>query len=186
MCKIAMIISFLFFFNLHSRGQDSSGKITFIYEVDSILNHIKNLKNDQVILYYPDGAIKYGIILWAKANIRNGLAFKKTANSFLVKDISKKNINKSSLLNQFADSFEVFKKYIPTSSYNTSHDFNVVWVHSVNTKTDTVIRPMSEIIGGSDRFGRAIFLKFEKLFDLSISSNSSPTWRKKRQIRSVK
>lgn len=186
MCKIAMVISSLLFLNLHSRGQDSSGKATIIYEVDSILNHIRDLKNDQVILYYPDGAIKYGIILWAKENITNGLAFKKTTKKFLVKEISKKNINQSLLLNQFADSFDVLKKYVPGSSYSISHDFNIVWVYSVNTKTDTVIRPMSEIIGGSDSFGRAIFLKFEKLFDLSMSSNRSPTWRKKRQVKSIK
>lgn len=183
MCKTAVIISALLFLNLYSRGQHNSKKISFIYEVDSILNHIKDLKNDQVILYYPNGAIRYGIILWSKGNISGGLAFKKTTSNFSVKNISKENINKSLLLNQFRDSFDVFKKYISTGGYNTSHDFNIAWFYSVNMKTDTVIRLMSEILGGRDHFGRMIYLKFEKLYDLSIPSTSSSTWRKKRQLK---
>ncbi len=181
MYKIALIVSCLFFLNLYLKAQDSIVKNNFIHEVDSLFKHVKDLKNEQAILYYPDGAVKYGIILWRKENMSNGLAFKKTKNNFLVKKINKKNISQSKLFSQFADSLDIFKKYVPASTYNISHDFNVVWVYSANMRTDTIIRPMSEIIGGSDRFGRSAFLKFEKLFDLSKPSNSSPSRRKLRK-----
>jgi hypothetical protein len=76
-------------------------------------------------------------------------------------------------LNQFADSFGVLKKYVSTVPYNMSDDFNIIWVYSANMKIDTVIRSMSEIIGGGDCFGRSIFLKFEKLFEITMHPNSS-------------
>jgi len=179
MYKITLIVSCLFFLNLYLKAQDNIDNNTIIHEVDSLLRYVEDIKSDRFILYYPNGSIKCGVLLWEKENTKKGIAFEKTnKNKFLVKQINNKHIIQSFLFNQFEDSFEIFKQYVSPQPYVISHDFNTLWIYGDCIKKDTVVRPISEIIGGSDRFGRSAFLKFEKLFDLSKPSNSSPRRQK--------
>lgn len=164
-----MIILFLFFlFNLNLKGQEKKIKITLIHEVDSLVNRIKKNENDQLIIYYPDGALKSGVILWKANDVNNGVSFRKVKNKFEVKNISNINIYQSGIMNQFADSFEVLKKSLPFGSYEMSHDFNLIWIYITKFSADTVYKKVSDVVGGGDQTGKYTYLKFEKLYSLSM------------------
>lgn len=178
MYKILIFLCF-FFLNSDLKSQEKSSKINIIYEVDSLIKNIKKSENDQLIIYYLDGASKSGIILWKTNNIKNGVAFRKAYDKFVVKNISVKNINGSRLLNQFADSFEVFQKSHPYASYQMSHDFNLVWIYTTKKGTDSICKKFSDIVGGGDQIGRYIYFKFDKLYDLSMPPLKYSARRKK-------
>ena len=122
--------------------------------------------------------MKSGIILWKKQTVTKGLVFRKPRDKFEVITIAKKYIDQVTPFEKFSDSFKVFKNYIPDNRYKLSHDFDMVWIYFTNMRTDTVCRKISEVIGGGDQTGRNMYLKFEKLYYLSMPPLKIPRRKK--------
>ena len=167
MFRVLIFLS-LFFLNLKLISQERHAKAVLIYEVDSMVNTIKKTGIDQMVIYYSDGAIKTGIVLWKVNNVQNGIAFRKVSDKFEVENIGKKSINHNMLLKEFADSLELFQKPYLSNDDDLSHDFNLIWIYNTKLNVDTVTRKISGIVAGSDRIGREMYNRFENIYQLTM------------------
>lgn len=168
---IAKLFLFVFvqlWLHLYANSQPNLvlNRDSIITEVDSLYNVAKAFGSEEVLVFYSDGALIGGLVVWKLKESEYGVAYRKLQGEKIkVKKIRNKYLSKYKPFNAYLNSINYVKNDTIEAHY-TSHDYNVIWIYDKLNKTDTTLIKSSKLLTNGETPYSKLYFNFLNLYSI--------------------
>lgn len=150
--------------NVKAQSNFSLNKDSIIAEVDSLYNSARTFGAEKVLVFYTDGALVGGLVVWKLKGLEYGVAYRKLRGEKVkVKKIVNKYFAKYKPFDTYLNSIDYVKSDTIKAHY-TSHDYAVTWIYDDLNKVDTTSINSSKLLTNGDTPYSRIYFTFLNLY----------------------